>query len=177
MHLLSLFIFTEFVNISAGELIVEFPSTRLRMGSKMKMADCRNPPVKIKCQALATQQEDLYLIAMVNLDVPSMEKPLQRWGEVHFFCPVKWVEKIHKSTFNTNYQLSNFWALRKQTKQNYYLGTYKNQIYLHLICNMHYLGTCVYCTYVVLLAKQSRRSFTNDHIYSSVLSVLKKIYK
>ena len=55
------------------------------MGSKMKMADCRNPPVKIKCQALATQQEDLYLIAMVNLDVPSMEKPLQRWGEVHFF--------------------------------------------------------------------------------------------
>ena len=71
-------IFTEFVNISAGELIVEFPSTRLRMGSKMKMADCRNPPVKIKCQALATQQEDLYLIAMVNLDVPSMEKPLQR---------------------------------------------------------------------------------------------------
>jgi len=62
----------------AGELIVEFPSTRLRMGSKMKMADCRNPPVKIKCQALAAQQEDLYLILMVNLDVPSMEKPLQR---------------------------------------------------------------------------------------------------
>ena len=76
--LLALFTFTEFVNILAGELIVEFPSTRLRMGSKMKMADCRNPPVKIKCQALAAQQEDLYLILMVNLDVPSMEKPLQR---------------------------------------------------------------------------------------------------
>ena len=65
---------------TAGELIVEYPTgKKVRMGNKMKCADVRDCPIKIKCQALAGAQDDLYLIAFLNPDVPSMEKPLQRY--------------------------------------------------------------------------------------------------
>ena len=66
---------------SAGELVVEYPTgKKVRMGTKMKCADVRDCPIKIKCQALAGAQDDLYLIAFLNPDVPSMEKPLQRYA-------------------------------------------------------------------------------------------------
>ena len=67
--------------MGSGELLVEFPTgMRVRQGGKMKMADVRNAPTKIKCPALAASgnQDDLYLLAFVNPDVPSMEKPVQR---------------------------------------------------------------------------------------------------
>ena len=77
---LNLQIDPEYAN-GKGELVVEYSSgVRVRMGNKMKLADVRNPPVKIKCQALSKDnaQDDLYLIALLNPDVPSMDKPLQR---------------------------------------------------------------------------------------------------
>ena len=65
----------------AGELLVEYPTgIRVRMGQKMKMADVRNAPSRIKCSALASagNSDDLYLLMFINPDVPSMVKPLQR---------------------------------------------------------------------------------------------------
>ena len=64
-----------------GELLVEFPTgVRITMGGKMKISDVRNAPTKMKCSALAASgnADDLYLLMMVNPDVPSMEKPVQR---------------------------------------------------------------------------------------------------
>lgn len=76
---LSLEINPEFAT-GAGELLVEFPSgARVRMGAKMKIADVRDCPVKIKCSALSAAQDDLYLLAFLNPDVPSAEKPVQRY--------------------------------------------------------------------------------------------------
>jgi len=65
----------------SGELLVEYPTgIRVRMGQKMKMADVRNAPSRIKCSALASSgnSDDLYLLMFINPDVPSMVKPLQR---------------------------------------------------------------------------------------------------
>jgi len=64
-----------------GELLVEYTTgVRVRMGQKMKMADVRSAPSRIKCSSLASagNADDLYLLMMVNPDVPSMAKPLQR---------------------------------------------------------------------------------------------------
>ena len=64
-----------------GELLVEFPTgVRISMGSKMKISDVRNAPTKMKCSALAAagNADDLYLLMMINPDVPSFEKPVQR---------------------------------------------------------------------------------------------------
>ena len=66
---------------SNAELLVEYPTgTRVKMGSKMKMADVRNAPSRIKCSALsnAGNSDDLYLLMLINPDVPSMAKPIQR---------------------------------------------------------------------------------------------------
>jgi len=65
----------------SGELMVEYPTgIRVRMGQKMKIADVRNVPSRIKCSALAASgnSDDLYLLMFINPDVPSMAKPLQR---------------------------------------------------------------------------------------------------
>ena len=67
--------------MGSGELLVEFPTgMRVRQAAKMKIADVRNAPTKIKCPALAASghQDDLFLLAFINPDVPSMEKPIQR---------------------------------------------------------------------------------------------------
>ena len=66
---------------SNAELLVEYPTgTRVKMGSKMKMADVRNAPSRIKCSALSSagNSDDLYLLMLINPDVPSMAKPIQR---------------------------------------------------------------------------------------------------
>ena len=64
-----------------GELLVEFPTgVRINQGGKMKISDVRNAPTKMKCAALAASgnADDLYLLMMINPDVPSLEKPVQR---------------------------------------------------------------------------------------------------
>merc|ERR1711894_398308 len=53
-----------------GELLVEYTTgVRVRMGQKIKMADVRSAPSRIKCSSLASagNSEDLYLLMMVNV--------------------------------------------------------------------------------------------------------------
>ena len=59
---------------------VELQSKMVDAKQKMKMADVRSAPSRIKCSSLASagNADDLYLLMMVNPDVPSMAKPLQR---------------------------------------------------------------------------------------------------
>jgi hypothetical protein len=69
------------VATSTGELLVEFGyGSRIKMGKKMKLADVREQPIKIKCSALthSGSSDDLYLLLFINADVPSCEKPTQR---------------------------------------------------------------------------------------------------
>merc|ERR1711934_472335 len=53
-----------------GELLVEYTTgVRVRMGQKMKMADVRSAPSRIKCSSLASagNSEDLYHWMLVNV--------------------------------------------------------------------------------------------------------------
>lgn len=65
----------------SSELLVEFPSgVRIKMGAKMKLADVRDAPVKVKCHAAAAaaNQDDLFALAFVDPDAPSSTKHTQR---------------------------------------------------------------------------------------------------
>ncbi len=65
----------------AGELLMEFPmGKRIKMGGKVRLAEVRDPPIKIKCPALSSSAADeLYLLAFIDPDAPSKEKPAQRY--------------------------------------------------------------------------------------------------